>query len=55
MSQVRISGWEEPPAPQPEAKGGGQEEQPQIQGAVAAQAQEALEELLHSQGQEGRW
>ena len=39
----------------PEAKGGGQEEIPHIQGAVAARAQEGLEELLHVQGQEGRW
>ena len=33
----------------------GQEEQPHIQGAVAAWAQEGREELLHVQGQEGRW
>ena len=38
----------------PEARGGGQEEQPHIQGVVAARAQEGLEELLHIQGQEGR-
>ena len=37
----------------PEARGGGQEDQPHIQGAVAAQAQEDGEELLHIQGQEG--
>ena len=37
-----------------EARGGGQEEQPHIQGAVAAQVQEGLEELSHVQGQEGR-
>ena len=30
-------------------------EQPHVQGAVAARAQEGLEELLHIQGQEGRW
>ena len=30
------------------------EEQPHVQGAVAAQAQEGLEELLHVQGQEGQ-
>ena len=29
-------------------------EQPHVQGAVAARAQEGLEELLHIQGQEGR-
>ena len=40
--------------PTPEARGGGWEEQPHIQGAVAARAQEGLEELLHVQGQEGR-
>ena len=39
----------------PEAPGGGQEELPQVQGAVAARAQKGLEELLHVQGQEGRW
>ena len=50
--------------PSPEARGrcrvelphaGGREEQPHIQGAVAAQALEGLEELFHVQGQEGRW
>ena len=40
--------------PTPEARGGGQEELPHVQGAVAVQAQEGLEELLHVQGQEGR-
>ena len=37
----------------PEARGGCREEQPHVQGAVAAQAQEGQEELLHVQGQEG--
>ena len=37
----------------PEAKGGGREEQPHVQGAVAAQVQEGLEELSHVEGQEG--
>ena len=37
----------------PEARGGGQEEQPHIKGAVAVRAQEGLEELVHGQGQEG--
>ena len=42
--------------PTSEVRGGGQEEQPHLQGAVAARAQEGLEELLHVQGQEGqRW
>ena len=41
--------------PESEVRGGGQEEQPHLQGAVAARAQEGLEELFHVQGQEGRW
>ena len=41
--------------PTPKARGGGQEDQPQIQGAVAARAQEGLEELPHVEGQRGRW
>jgi len=40
--------------PPPEARGYGQEEQLHLQGAVAAQAQEGLEELFHIQGQEGQ-
>ena len=28
---------------------------PHVQGAVAARAQEGLEELFHVEGQEGRW
>ena len=39
----------------PNTRGGGQEEQPHVQGAVAAQAQEDLEELSHVEGQEGWW
>ena len=38
-----------------EARGGGREEQPHIQGAVAAQAQKSLEELCHFRGQQGQW
>ena len=38
----------------PEVRGGGLEEQPHIQGAVAAWAQVGQEELLHVQGQKGR-
>ena len=38
----------------PEARGGGLEDQPHVQGAVAAPAQEGLEELSHVEGQEGR-
>ena len=37
-----------------EARGGGWEDQPHVQGAVAARAQEDLEELSHVEGQEGR-
>ena len=38
----------------PSSKVRGGEEQPHVQGAVAAQAQEGLEELSHVEGQEGR-
>ena len=55
MSKVRGGGWEElPNAPTPEARGGGREDQPHVQGAVAAWAQEGLEKLSHVEGQEGR-
>ena len=37
-----------------EARGGGWEEQPHIQGVVAVRAQEGLEEPSHVEGQEGR-
>ena len=40
--------------PMPEARGGGWEDQPHVQGAVAARVQEGLEELSHVEGQEGR-
>ena len=52
-SEVRGGSWEE--LPPPKARGGGLEERPHIQGAVAAQAPEGLEELFHVQGQEGWW
>ena len=39
--------------PTPEARGGGREDQPHAQEAVAARAQEGLEELSHAEGQEG--
>ena len=39
--------------PTPEARGGGREDQPHIQGAVAAWVQEGLEEPSHVEGQEG--
>ena len=41
--------------PTPEARGRGQEDQPHIQGAVAVPAQEGLEKLSHTEGQEGQW
>ena len=41
--------------PMPKARGGSQEEQPNLQGVVAVRAQEGLEELSHVEGQEGRW
>ena len=40
--------------PMSEVRGGGREEQPHIQGAVAVWAQEDLEELSHVEGQKGR-
>ena len=36
--------------PKPEARGGGWEDQPHVQGAVAARAQECLEELSVRKG-----
>ena len=38
-----------------EARGTGREDQPHVQGAVAARAQKGLEELSHIEGQEGQW
>ena len=56
MSEVRGAGLEElPPALKHEARGGGQEDQPHVQGALAAQAQEGPEELSHIEVQEGQW
>ena len=40
--------------PTSEVRGGGREELPHVQGAVAVWALEGLEELFHVQGQEGR-
>ena len=54
-SEVRGGGRVElPHAPMPESKGGGPEDQPRVQGAMAARAQEGLEELSHVEGQEGQ-
>ena len=52
MSEVRGGGWKELPHAWGQGRSG--EEQPHVQGAAAAQAQEGREELLHVQGQEGR-
>ena len=38
--------------PASEFRGSSREEQPHVKGAIATQAQEGLEELLHVQGQE---
>ena len=40
--------------PSPKARGGGQEGQLHVQGAMAALAQEGLEELSHVESQEGQ-
>ena len=52
MSEVR--GAAERGYPASEVRGGGREEQPRLQGVVAAWAQEGLEKLFHVQGQEGQ-
>ena len=49
----RKNGREE--LPKSEVRGSGWEEQPHIQGAVAAWVQEGLEELSHVDAHEGRW
>ena len=61
-SEVRGGSQEElphTPSPRPgaasEVRGSSREDQPHVQGAVAARAQEGLEELSHIEGQEGRW
>ena len=41
--------------PTTEARGSGWEDQPHVQGAMAAWAQKGLEELSHVEGQEGWW
>ena len=52
--KARAAAWRSYPLP--EARGGGREEQLHVQGAVAARAQESLEELFHFHGKEGqRW
>ena len=52
MSKVR--GGDERSYPVSEVRGGGREEQPHVQGALAVRGQEGLEELAHVEGQEGQ-
>ena len=47
--KVRGGSWED------RGRGGGREDQRHVQGAMAARAQEGLEELSHIEGQEGQW
>ena len=54
MPDCDSAGAAERSYPRPETTGGGWEELPHIQGAVAARAQEGLEELFHVEGQEGQ-
>ena len=42
------------PSTMPKARGSSREDQPHVQGAVAARVQEGLEELPYVEGQEGR-
>ena len=64
VSKVRgsrgVPGWDSTGAaerryPTSKVRGGGRKEQPHVQGAVAARAQEGLEELHQVQAQEGQW
>ena len=41
------------PHPKPEARAGGREDQPHVQGVVVAQAQKGLEELSHLKVRKG--
>ena len=57
--QLRVPGCDgagtaERSYPQLEARSGGWEEQPHVQGVVAGQAPEGLEELSHVEGQKGQ-
>ena len=57
LSKSKVGGGSReklPHAPTPEARGGGREDQPHVQGVVAARAQEGLEALSHVEGQEAR-
>ena len=55
LSGCDSAGTAERRYPTSEVRGGGREEQPHIQGAMAAWVQEGLEELSHVEGQEGQW
>ena len=50
----KVRGGDERRYPTSEVRGGGREDQPPVQGAVAARVQEGLEELSHAEGQEGQ-
>ena len=50
---LRFAGAAVKRYPTSKVRGSGWEDQPHVQGAVAAQAQEGLEELSHVEGQEG--
>ena len=55
MPGCDSTGTAERSYPRPEARAGGREDQPQVQRAVAVQAQEGLEELSDIERQEGWW
>ena len=50
-----VRGGDQRSYPASGVRGGGREDQPHVQGAVAAWAQEGLEELSHIEGQKGCW
>ena len=51
VAKIMVHSWEEPPMPESRAGGPGGASR----GAVAAQAQEGLEELSRVESQEPRW
>ena len=53
MPEARGGGQKE--QPHARGQGGDREEQPHIQGVVAARVQEGLEEPSQAEGQEGQW
>ena len=54
LPNSEVRGGDERSYPTSEVRGRGREDQPHVQGAVAARAQDGLEELSHVEGQEGR-